>query len=56
MTCQPISKGMEQGYEQPQIHTTNNVGPQIDNNICVMVTKRKNQVFSNLDSWLGYLK
>ncbi len=41
MTCQPISKGMEQGYEQPQIHTTNNVGPQIDNNICVMVTKRK---------------
>ncbi len=42
MTCQPISKGIEQGYEQPQIHTTNNVGPQIDNNICIMVTKRKN--------------
>jgi len=33
---------MEQGYEQPQIHTTNNVGPKIDNNICTMVTKRKN--------------
>jgi hypothetical protein len=33
---------MEQGYENPQIHTSNNVGPQIDNNIFTMVTKRKN--------------
>jgi hypothetical protein len=33
---------MEQGYEQLQIHTTNNVSPQIDNNIFTMVTKRKN--------------
>lgn len=42
MTCQLVSKGREQGYEQLQIHTTNNVGPQIDNNIFTMVIKRKN--------------